>query len=89
MIDDVQRLMKRCQIGIGGRDARACLDDANDLLAECYGALGRQHAENEKLRGALRDIIRHQTYTGGEMALRGAICTIASKALETAGEGEG
>ena len=33
----VERLMKRCQIGVGGRNA---LDDAHSIMAECYGTLG-------------------------------------------------
>lgn len=35
---DIARLMKRCQIGVGGRNA---LDDAHDIMAECYGTLGK------------------------------------------------
>jgi hypothetical protein len=35
---DVRALMKRCQIGCGGRNA---LDDAHSIMAECYGMLGR------------------------------------------------
>lgn len=34
---DVGALMKRCQIGVGGRRA---LDDAHDIMADCYGTLG-------------------------------------------------
>lgn len=34
---EVERLMKRCQIGVGGRNA---LHDAHDIMAECYGMLG-------------------------------------------------
>lgn len=33
----VERLMKRCQIGVGGRNA---LDDAHSIMAECYGTIG-------------------------------------------------
>lgn len=50
---DVSRLMKRCQIGVGGRHA---LDDAHDIMAECYGTLGRQQIEIERLRMALHEI---------------------------------
>jgi len=39
---DVDRLMKRCQIGVGGRNA---LNDAHDIMAECYGTLGRLQSE--------------------------------------------
>lgn len=34
---EVEALMKRCQIGVGGRYA---LDDAHSIMAECYGTLG-------------------------------------------------
>ena len=35
--DEVQLLMKKCQMGFGGREV---LNNANDVLAECYGLLG-------------------------------------------------
>lgn len=35
--DEVEALMKRCQIGVGGRHA---IDNAHDIMAECYGMLG-------------------------------------------------
>ena len=44
---DIARLMKRCQIGVGGRHA---LDEAHSILAECYGTLGALQAEVEALR---------------------------------------
>lgn len=50
---DVDALMKRCQVGVGGRNA---LDDAHSIMAECYGTLGRQQLEIERLRGALTAI---------------------------------
>lgn len=34
---EVDALMRRCQIGVGGRHA---LDDAHSIMADCYGALG-------------------------------------------------
>ena len=34
---EIERLMKRCQSGVGGRNA---LDDAHSIMAECYGTLG-------------------------------------------------
>lgn len=40
--DAVKRLMKRCQIGVGGRNA---LDEAHSIMAECYGTLGSLAAE--------------------------------------------
>lgn len=50
---DVDRLMKRCQTGVGGRNA---LNDVHDILAECYGALGHQQAEIDRMKAALRAI---------------------------------
>lgn len=34
---EIDALMKRCQIGVGGRTA---LDDAHDIMSDCYGTLG-------------------------------------------------
>ena len=34
---EVEALMKRCQIGVGGRHA---LDNAHSIMADCYGTLG-------------------------------------------------
>ena len=49
-IEEVERLMKRCQIGVGGR--RNAIDTANNIMAECYGTLGALLKErNELLRG--------------------------------------
>ena len=41
------KLQSRCQHGEGR------IADANNLLAECYGALGKLMAENERLRKSL------------------------------------
>ena len=56
-MSDVAELMKRCQRGVGGRNA---LDEAHDIMAECYGTLGRLEseraaleAENARLQNAL------------------------------------
>jgi len=46
----VERLMKRCQIGVGGRNA---LDTAHSIMAECYGTLGALVQERDML---LRDL---------------------------------
>ena len=48
---EVEALMKRCQIGVGGRHA---LDTAHDILAECYGTLGALVEERDRLRDALK-----------------------------------
>jgi hypothetical protein len=34
---EIEALMKRCQIGVGGRNA---LDNAHSIMADCYGTLG-------------------------------------------------
>ena len=43
---EVDALMKRCQIGVGGRHA---LDNAHSIMAECYGTLGALMLEVERL----------------------------------------
>ncbi|MBF8703058.1 hypothetical protein [Pseudomonas putida] len=45
---DVQGLMKSCQRGVAGKGQ--AIEAANNLLAECYGLLGKLAAENEALR---------------------------------------
>ena len=50
--ESVDRLMKRCQIGCGGRQA---LDDAHDILAECYGTLGALVQDRDALRARIDD----------------------------------
>ena len=44
--DEAERLMKRCQVGFGGRNA---LNNAHDLLAECYGVIGSLVQERDRL----------------------------------------
>ncbi len=44
--DEAERLMKRCQIGVGGRNA---LDTAHDIMAECYGTIGALVQERDRL----------------------------------------
>lgn len=44
---DYEDLQKRCQRGATN------LNEANNLLAECYGVLGKLGAQNEVLRKAL------------------------------------
>ena len=55
-MSDVAELMKRCQRGVGGRNA---LDEAHDIMAECYGTLGRLESERDALE-AERDALRQQ-----------------------------
>lgn len=49
----VQALMKRCQVGVGGRNA---LHDAHDILAQCYGTLGALQREVERLRALAAEV---------------------------------
>ena len=51
-MSDVAELMKRCQRGVGGRNA---LDEAHDIMAECYGTLGRLESERDALRQQLAE----------------------------------
>lgn len=53
---DVQRLMQACQRGVPGKGP--AIEAANNLLAECYGLLGKLSAQNEALikdRDSLRE----------------------------------
>ena len=54
--ESVDRLMKRCQIGCGGRQA---LDAAHDILAECYGTLGALVQDRDALRARIDECIPH------------------------------
>ena len=45
---DVDALMKRCQIGVGGRST---LDNVHDIMADCYSTLGALMLEIERLHG--------------------------------------
>lgn len=44
--EEVELLMKRCQVGVGGCGA---LDKAHDIMAECYGTLGALVQERDRL----------------------------------------
>ncbi|WP_110970852.1 hypothetical protein [Pseudomonas huaxiensis] len=46
------RILKRCQVGLVGRSP-AVVDEANNLLAECYGGIGALLAEIDKLKASL------------------------------------
>lgn len=50
-MSDVSDLMRRCQRGVGGRNA---LDEAHGIMAECYGTLGLMQSEIERLRGVIK-----------------------------------
>jgi len=47
---DIERLMKRCQIGFCGSNA---LEQAHDCAADCYRMLGRLRTDRQKLGQAL------------------------------------
>jgi len=49
----VERLMKRCRIGVGGRRA---LDEAHDIMAECCGTLGALQHEVERLQALAAEV---------------------------------
>lgn len=60
----VDALMKRCQIGVGGRKA---LDDAHSIMADCYGTLGALMLEVEALRDRIDRIIASNRQREAEM----------------------
>jgi hypothetical protein len=49
----VAALMKRCQVGVGGRQA---LDNAHSIMADCYGTLGALSAELEAMHDMRREL---------------------------------
>lgn len=50
----IEALMKRCQVGVGGRHA---LDDAHSIMADCYGSLGALVQERDRLAARLAAVI--------------------------------
>ena len=51
--------MKRCQRGVGGRNA---LDEAHDIMAECYGTLGRLESERAALEAENARLVERAGY---------------------------
>ncbi len=49
---DIDRLMKRCQNGVGGRPS-VVYAQANELAAECYGTIGRLRANGKAYRSRM------------------------------------
>lgn len=52
---EVDALMKRCQVGVGGRHA---LDNAHSIMADCYRTLGALAAELEAMHDMRRELQR-------------------------------
>ena len=48
-----ERLMKRCQIGVGGRNA---LDEAHSIMADCYETIGSLVNER-RIRSNSKDLL--------------------------------
>ena len=57
--EEAEKLMKKCQIGVGGHNV---YQDCHDLLAECYGAIGALDCEIRRLRDALKKIAQLGSY---------------------------
>jgi regulator of replication initiation timing len=53
---DTNEIMKKCQIGFGSYPK--ALQHANNLLAECYGTIGKLEAENAKLNTVAADLFK-------------------------------
>lgn len=49
---ETNELMRQCQRGFG--NYKGALDDANNLLAECYGHIGMLHSQLERIDDAVR-----------------------------------
>ena len=85
-MSEVAELMKRCQRGVGGRNA---LDEAHDIMAECYGTLGRLEserdaleAENARLQSAFDELAeRYGKLQTGEDSLLARVVTERDAAL--------
>ena len=45
----IEALMKRCQIGVGPRQ----MNEAHDIMADCYGVIGSLVAERDSMREAI------------------------------------
>jgi hypothetical protein len=56
----IDNLMKRCQIGVGPRQ----MNEAHDIMAECYGTLGAMMSEIEALRSEIRGLAQAMVRTG-------------------------
>jgi hypothetical protein len=61
----IESLMKRCQIGVGGKHA---FDDAHDIMSDCYGTLGAMMIEIEELREWKSGVIAHFKYLWSKYA---------------------
>ena len=79
---DVDALMKRCQIGVGGSNA---LDRAHSIMAECYGTLGALMLTVERYAATLAWIEGATTATPGLTQMELGIL-LASIGAEAGGE---
>jgi hypothetical protein len=71
----IEALMKRCQIGVGPWQ----MNEAHDIMAECYGTLGAMMIEIEALRLEIRGCAQ-------EMATMGNALIAYSTNLDKAGQ---
>ena len=53
---EIAALMKRCQVGCGGRGA---LDNAHSILADCYGTIGFLDSEVKRLKQLMNDMAKY------------------------------
>lgn len=54
----IEALMQRCKVGVPKR--LRWYEETHDLLAECYGALGRQQTETARLKSELERVTRER-----------------------------
>lgn len=57
----IKKLMKRCQVGVGGRNA---LDEAHSIMAECYGTLGALALQRDALLDAIEAFMAMPDFDG-------------------------
>ena len=55
-----EEVMRACQRGVG--NYKGAIDDANSLLADCYGTIGRLLEDNRRLVAVMDDQIGEYNY---------------------------
>ena len=91
--EQVNRLIKRCQTGVGGREA---LNEAHSIMAECYGVLGKLMSQVEAadaleaaqpefqiaLLKELAEVKQTLLATQGQLGTAKRMCAQAQKTVE-------
>ena len=78
--DRIEALMKRCQIDVRYRQ----IGDLNDIMSDCYGALGAMMSEIERMRDELDSVRLEIRGCAQEMATMGNALIVYSTNLDNA-----